>query len=1455
MKHIIIKLAKWLTAGIVIILLLACVLFGLAQTDYGKDRIVWLINNSIEQRGDISIHVTRLTGLIPFHFEIGRLAFSDNSGLWLEISKISFRLSPYELVKGRLFINEFTADSMILERLPQRDKKRVSKATGPPLWLTMIYHIGLQRLNIARLSLGKTLLDESAEFVVKAGIEDKETDDQSEIFLRVERTDGVKGLILLNANIKGAEHYMDVEGRIEESENGLIGHLLGIKTPVYLTLGGSGYTQDWHGRLSAKADELVEIDTEIELRLLDNLNVDLRGMAELNAGKIPDNLIGLIDPQTSFIIKSRIIGKTDLVFDSIDLKSGNIGMNINGMLDMDRFTSEGRFTINLDGLSSLESLIKNKCSGMLHAEGTFGGALFKPRVDVNLNIKEFETEGLRADMFTGDFHVLFQERDTPNLSIPVFLLSGEGDITDMRITAVSSTPFTEKRLKWSLDIEGPVNDLIRFNRLEASSGDLSILISGIVNHSEKKGSLELSLTAFTLDQFSSLLPLDFSGSATLKAKLDVNAIAGSFNSDIRGALIIRDDKGHSILKLIGPELEYSGEIKLSQTHQIEFSDFEVNSETAGLTMSGSYDLPKKEIDSSLELDAHQLNLLSPFIKRDIEGSAHVIGSIGGTTKMMRLQADVKSENLSFEGFTFRRIFTSIDVSGQYLKSEGDIFFNIEQPNYQLNWNSDFKLEDHVLVLDNIFMEGDGTRLNGTLSADIGGALFNGELQAECDDLSSLEPFLEEKIEGSAEIEVKFRSISGDNMIDFNLRGKDIISRFGRSNHLAINAKLSGPFRDPSISSNISLSDFQRDNLVFESMEFIAQGNLRKVDFTAIGTGHALEDLLMETRGSISFSPEEQAIAINHFQGEFGGIPINLLSPCNINRSTGTIDIKNTNLSFATGYLEGSGNLSENSLSFLLDFKEIPLNAIPFAAIREFDGIAAGSLILSGEPWNPVARSEFIIRNLKIRKSQYDNLPPLNLESRSDLKSGRLRSELSIDAMNGNPFKADIDIPMILSLVPFSCAFPKDDELKGSLSGEIDLLNIAAIASLDDQQLMGRIEVSFDLEGTLSTPVIMGRAHLKEGSYENFRTGTVLKNIEAEILSEPPRVFINSITASDDLGGLLSGQGWVDAIPENDFPYDITFVLKNITLARNDRVTLSVGGQTTMFGSLFSHSITGSLNIEKAETIIPDRLSTDITELEVIEVNKVGSFEEEKQRITSRKTNIKLDLSLESLGRLFINGRGLSSEWKGNLVIKGTTTEPLINGRLSVLRGNYNFLGKRFNLNEGFIDFDGKFPPSPYLDMTGEAKTRDITAIVKLTGTFQNLEVKLNSKPSVPSDEILAQLLFGRNVSQITPLQAIQLGNAINAMRGKNTYDFIGRTREVLGVDQLEVKQLGDTIQESTISAGKYLSDKVYLEVEKGIGAESGKASVTWEITPHITVETEVGENTETGAGINWKWDY
>jgi translocation and assembly module TamB len=150
----------------------------------------------------------------------------------------------------------------------------------------------------------------------------------------------------------------------------------------------------------------------------------------------------------------------------------------------------------------------------------------------------------------------------------------------------------------------------------------------------------------------------------------------------------------------------------------------------------------------------------------------------------------------------------------------------------------------------------------------------------------------------------------------------------------------------------------------------------------------------------------------------------------------------------------------------------------------------------------------------------------------------------------------------------------------------------------------------------------------------------------------------------------------------------------------------------------------------------------------------------------------------------------------------------------------------------------------------------MVARMNLSGSAVSPKLTLTSEPPFPSDEILTRLLFGRGVADITPMQAVQLAAAARTLAGGNSsFDIMERARRFLTVDQLEVKQSEGTDKQTTVSAGKYLREGVYLEVEKGVGPESGKSSVEVDVTPNMTLETEVGENAQGGVGLNWKLNY
>jgi autotransporter translocation and assembly factor TamB len=310
--------------------------------------------------------------------------------------------------------------------------------------------------------------------------------------------------------------------------------------------------------------------------------------------------------------------------------------------------------------------------------------------------------------------------------------------------------------------------------------------------------------------------------------------------------------------------------------------------------------------------------------------------------------------------------------------------------------------------------------------------------------------------------------------------------------------------------------------------------------------------------------------------------------------------------------------------------------------------------------------------------------------------------------------------------------------------------------------------------------------------------------------------------------------------------------------RHDDMRADTDAALQISGNLAASQVKGRIHLNSAEFRVPDRLPPDVAEVERVGKDVVDKKKTEPPEPAHKKTpSMGLDVRVEIPGRAFVRGNGLESEWKGDLKLTGSSQEHELRGTLSVVRGFYDLFGKRFVLRSGGLRFDG--PVQPSMDVTADFKGKEITAVVRLYGRLESLKLDLSSDPPYPSDEILSRILFGRETARLTPVQALRLAQAANRLSGgKRVFDPLDKARQVIGVDQLDVRQekdQKDSEDETTLSVGKYVRDDVYLEVEKGTGRGSGKVSVEVELTPNITLESEAREDASGGLGLNWKWDY
>ena len=117
--------------------------------------------------------------------------------------------------------------------------------------------------------------------------------------------------------------------------------------------------------------------------------------------------------------------------------------------------------------------------------------------------------------------------------------------------------------------------------------------------------------------------------------------------------------------------------------------------------------------------------------------------------------------------------------------------------------------------------------------------------------------------------------------------------------------------------------------------------------------------------------------------------------------------------------------------------------------------------------------------------------------------------------------------------------------------------------------------------------------------------------------------------------------------------------------------------------------------------------------------------------------------------------------------------------------------------------------------------------------------------------MLSQLIFGRDLESISPLQAVQLASAISTLAGRGG-GALDRLRENVGLDDFDVTTNDEG--ETAVQAGKDLTDNIYTDVTVTSEGET-EINLNLDITDEITAKGSVDQDGETGVGLFFERDY
>ena len=414
-----------------------------------------------------------------------------------------------------------------------------------------------------------------------------------------------------------------------------------------------------------------------------------------------------------------------------------------------------------------------------------------------------------------------------------------------------------------------------------------------------------------------------------------------------------------------------------------------------------------------------------------------------------------------------------------------------------------------------------------------------------------------------------------------------------------------------------------------------------------------------------------------------------------------------------------------------------------------------------------------------------------------------------------------------------------------------------------RSLQGQARFDLALNGPAALGALTGRIQTTDAtlSAPNLRIG--LERITADITLANSRAALD-VTANATGGGQLAITGGIGL--GGGLPADLDIRLGDVVLVDPRLYRTLLSGAVRLSGLLSGGAgISGDITIGETNVKVPSTGLTSIGDIPPIAhqgapadsvatrlragLLEDGAASDPVQNGTG-SAGFGLDINVNAPGRIFVRGRGLDAELAGRLRLTGDTTNIISAGRFELARGRLDILGKRFDLEEGTAQFQGSLVP--YIRFVSTTTTANGTASVIVEGPADAPEVTFESTPAGPQDEVLAQLLFGRNLSEISAFQALQLANAVATLAGRGGSGVVGNLRDRFGLDDLDVTTTDSG--ETALRVGKYLTDNVYTDVTAASDG-TGEVSLNIDLTPSLKGKAMLGSDGNSSVGLFFEKDY
>ncbi|MGD9615608.1 MAG: translocation/assembly module TamB domain-containing protein [Alphaproteobacteria bacterium] len=1460
--------------GLVLVLLAVPVTgaFALLQTSIGLDTVGRMIARMVSAPG-YQIEITGLEGTVPFDVSAKRITVADAGGVWLAFENVRLDIALGQLLGFRLHIRELSAAALDLYRAPD-----IPAAAEPEPWSerlripTMPVATTIDRFAIDRVALAETVLGESIAATVAGHAVSRE--DAAEIALRLHRTDGVPGEFDLSVRQSGVAPDMRVRLAAREPSGVLLAKLLGRddRPPLSVSIAGDGPVSDWHGRLDASAGDIAHAAANIALALGRESTLSLNGTAAV-AKLLPPELAALTGD--SVPVAAHLTLRED---GAIAVEALTLGLSA-GRLTADAVVGRpdrgiaAHVAVSLSDLEAASALVGEALRGSAELHATVSGSEDRPRIRIEisgdaLGIAAFEAAQGRAQAAVS----WSAETGDPAARL---LIAADGELRGV-VLPEGMPRDLGRDLRWSLAASAKTDfSLVELTELTARGIGIDVAGTGRIAEYGSAIDGKMRVVVAELGALSGLVGHRIDGRLTLDLTAEQQADSRML-ARINGSVAALDTGIPAANALAGRSVTIAGSAERDRGGVFRLDRLAVTGDELVVGASGHFDPGSMRLAGRLDADIGDLRRAAAALDLPVAGRLTAAVTVEGAIARPLLHARLDGRDLRVGTAAFDRVRLEAKMADATQKRAAiDGEFHSGGLDGSLSLVADAGDAKEVAIRD-LLLKAAGGVVNADLRIDRKTMLTRGKMTARLPDLSPWSRVAGVPLAGRLDVTAGLDAREGQG-VELKLAGERLAHGGGESrialDRMEATARLDEVLGTPYGKARATLTGVTfAAGGVSNATVTLDSPKPGRFAFRAEAKGRVVENLNLAADGTGEFAPQTGAVELRlaRLDLALGPDRFRLSRPLTIARRGDDLALTGLAATFGRGRISGEAARRGNTLSLRLAAQDLPVASLGrLAGYPQASGALAFEAAIDGPLAAPRGRFSLSGRSLRLAAARQERLPALAL----DLAGGWNGSEIDLNGrvagIKGETLTLTGSVPLVLDAQTLAIAVPQHGRVALRVHGAGDIANLADLLPLGEDRLGGRFALDGAVNGTVAAPAASGHLTVANGRYENFATGAVLNDLRLDIVGDRDRLAIREFSARDSARGSLTAQGGVALGSVGGPTADISVTLKDFRIIGRDLAVAAASGTVAITGPLASPHVAARLATDQGEINLPASLPPSVTRLDVVEINGRGRARAGRAGATKTAPALpaSLDIRVAVPGRIFVRGRGLDSEWRGQLAITGTSEAPQIAGSLEAIRGTFDVLGKTFRVTHGEIGFDGGAAIDPVLDITAEVTAADITAQVMLQGPVSAPKLTMTSSPVVPQDEILARVLFGRGLGQITVAEGLQVAAAAGSLAGGG-FDVLDRLRGGLGLDRLGFGSAangmlasnpkpgnGGATSGAAITAGKYIADGVYVGASQGLTPRSSKAIVEVEILPRVTIQGDVSQSGGTGIGLNYKYDY